>query len=436
MSVAMPDPLANPAADAAADGPRVTVLDNGLRVVTDPVSTVESATLGVWIGGGTRHETPSAGGIAHLLEHMVFKGTERRSARAIAEEIEAVGGMLNAYTTREHTAYYAKVLKEDVPLALDLLADMLQHSLFDEQELARERQVVIQEIHQAHDTPDDIIFDDFQAAAFRDQTLGRSVLGTVESVGALQRGDLVDFLSGHYGTRDAVVAAAGRIDHDRLVEAVARQFDALPAGGRGQGGPVAYSGGEHREARDLEQLHLIVGFPGVGYHSPDYYALSVLATLLGGGMSSRLFQEIREKAGLAYTVHSFTSSYADGGLFGVYAGTGGEDAPELVPLLCDQLLDVTTNVGEAEIASAKAQLRANLLMGLESTTVRCEQAGQHMLVFGRPLTPREMVEKLDAVDADDIRRVARATFTAPPTVAALGQTDALEPYDRLAARLA
>jgi len=435
MTVALPDTAPRPDGARGA-APRVTTLDNGLRVVTDPVPTVESATVGVWVGGGTRHEPEAANGVAHLLEHMAFKGTGRRSAQRIAEEIEAVGGLLNAYTTREHTAYYAKVLKEDVPLALDVLADMLQHSVLDEAELARERQVVVQEIHQAHDTPDDIVFDRFQAAAFPGQPLGRSVLGTVDSVEALGRPALADFLGGHYGARDLVVAAAGRVEHDALVEAVVRLFDALPDGGRGHADVCAYAGGEHREPRDLEQLHLIVGFPGVGYHAQDYYALSVLATLLGGGMSSRLFQEIREKAGLAYAVHSFTSAYVDGGLFGVYAGTGGESAGELVPLLCDQLLAVAHRVGAEEIASAKAQLRASLLMGLESTTARCEQAGQHMLVFGRPLTPQEMVDRLDAVDEAAVRRVAAKTFSAPPTVAALGQTGELEPYDRLAARLA
>ena len=277
--------------------PRVTVLDNGLRVATQAMDSVESASLGVWVGAGTRDEEPEINGVAHLLEHMAFKGTERRSALAIAEEIEAVGGHLNAYTSRENTAYYARVLKDDAPLALDIISDILQHSVLDPEELSRERTVVLQEIGQAADTPDDIIFDHFQATAFPDQALGRPVLGTAEIVGGMQRQRLADFMSSHYGGDRLVVAAAGNVDHDALVEQAAWAFDSLPEIAPVAAEPASYSGGEFRESRDLEQLHLVFGFAGVGHQDPDMYAESVLSNLLGGGMSSRLFQEIRGEAG-------------------------------------------------------------------------------------------------------------------------------------------
>jgi predicted Zn-dependent peptidase len=318
--------------------PRITSLDSGLRVITDPMASVETISLGVWVGVGTRNEAAEINGCAHLLEHMAFKGTERRSARAIVEEIEAVGGHLNAYTSRENTAFYAKILKQDMALAVDILADIVQHPTLDQEELERERGVVLQEIGQAVDTPDDIIFDHFQETAYPDQGLGRPVLGSAESVRRLSRERLADYRYSNYAGGRLVLTAAGRIDHDELVDLAGTAFrgmhQAVPHGAE----PARYEGGEYREHRALEQLHLVLGFPGIGYHDPDFYAESVLSTILGGGMSSRLFQEVREKRGLAYSIYSFASFYDDSGLFGVYAGTGGDDAEELVPVLCDELL--------------------------------------------------------------------------------------------------
>ncbi len=414
---------------------RVTVLDNGLRVATQAMDSVESASLGVWVGAGTRDEEPEINGVAHLLEHMAFKGTERRSALAIAEEIEAVGGHLNAYTSRENTAYYARVLKDDAPLALDIIADILQHSVLDPEELSRERAVVLQEIGQAADTPDDIIFDHFQATAFPDQALGRPVLGTAEIVGGMQRQRLADFMATHYGGDSLVVAAAGNIDHDAIVEQAASAFDSLPEATAASAEPASYAGGEYREARELEQLHLVFGFAGVGHQHPDMYAESVLSNLLGGGMSSRLFQEIREKRGLVYAIYSFTAFYRDGGLFGIYAGTGDTMVDELVPVLCEEVVEVAETVTEEEVARARTQLKAGLLMGLESTSNRCEQLGQHLLMFGRPLPTAEVVEKVDAVDLQAVKRVAKGLVERPLTLAAMGPVGRLEPYDRIMERL-
>ncbi|CAA7620041.1 pitrilysin family protein [Magnetospirillum sp. UT-4] len=414
---------------------RETRLPSGLRIVTDPMSAVESASLGVWVDAGTRHEPEAVNGISHLLEHMAFKGTERRSARAIAEEMDAVGGHLNAYTARDHTAYYAKVLKADTGLALDIVADILQHSLLDAEELAREQAVVVQEINQAFDTPDDIIFDHFQAAAFPDQPLGRPVLGTEELVRGMGRATILDYMRAHYAAPRMVLAASGNVDHDALVEEAGRAFAGLAAGEAGSFHPARYVGGDYREERDIEQVNLVVGFDGVSFADPDYYAASVLSTLLGGGMSSRLFQEVREKRGLVYSIYSFTSSYGDGGLFGIYAGTGEDEVEELVPVMCDEVVKVAGGVSEEEVLRARAQLKASILMSLESTSSRCEQVARQILIYGRPVPTAEVVAKIEAIEAADIARLARRLFATTPTIAAIGPLGKLEGYGKMADRL-
>jgi predicted Zn-dependent peptidase len=416
-------------------GVRQTTLPNGLRIVTDPIATVESACVGLWVGAGTRHETPDINGVAHLLEHMAFKGTRRRSALAIAEEIEAVGGHLNAYTSRENTAYYARILKDDVPLALDILADILQDSVLDPAELGRERAVVLQEIGQANDTPDDIVFDHFQAAAFPGQPVGRPVLGTAETVGSMPRGALTGFIDRNYGADTMVLVASGRVDHDGFVDLALPLFADLAPKRPPPPPPAEYRFGDYREIRDLEQVHLVMGFPGVAYADPDFYAASTLSTLLGGGMSSRLFQEIREKRGLVYSIYSFTSALSDGGIFGIYAGTGEAEVAELVPVLCGEIARVADTLDEAEIARARSQLKASLLMSLESTMARAEQLGQQMLIFGRPVPADEIVARVEAVDRAAVARVATRMFEAAPTIAALGPIARLESHDAIRARL-
>jgi predicted Zn-dependent peptidase len=366
---------------------------------------------------------------------MAFKGTETRSARAIAEEIEAVGGQINAYTSRENTAYYAKLLAEDAPLGIDILADILQHSVFDPEELARERAVVLQEIGQAEDTPDDIIFDRFQETAFPDQAIGRPVLGSAETVGEMSADAIRGYMRRHYGAGQLVLAAAGRVEHDRLVELAARAFDSLPTLAAERPEPAAYAGGDFREDRDLEQAHIVLGFPGVEHSDPDYYAVSVYSTLLGGGMSSRLFQEIREKRGLVYSIYSFASSYQDGGLFGVYAGTGEAEAAELLPLVCDELAKVGDTLTEEEVHRARAQIRAGLLMSRESTGARCELLAQQLLIFGRPLPPAEIVGRIEAVDLAAVARVARRIVGGAPTLAAIGPVDRVEALASVRRRL-
>ena len=413
----------------------LATLANGLRIVTDRIDSVDTVSIGLWVDVGTRHEAPDLNGAAHFLEHMAFKGTERRSARAIAEEIEAVGGHLNAYTSRESTAYYAKVLKEDVPLALDILSDILLHSTFDPAELERERTVILQEIGQAYDTPDDIIFDHFQERAFPDQAMGRPVLGTPEIIRQLSRDTIVAYLGDTYSAARTVLSAAGNLDHDAVVALADKLLSAMPAERPVGTEPARYIGGDYREDRDLEQLHLVLGFPCLPLDDPDYYAASVLSTAFGGGMSSRLFQEVREKRGLVYAIHSFAHSYRDGGLFGVYAGTGEDEAAELLPVLCDETMRLADGLTPAELARAKAQMKAGLLMSLESTGARCEQMAQHMLVYGTPFDPVDMVRRIEAVDGAAIGRVVARLRGAPPTLAALGPLSRLEDFERLRGRL-
>jgi predicted Zn-dependent peptidase len=410
---------------------RLTTLENGMRVLTDRMNSVETVSLGVWVAVGTRHEPAQINGVAHLLEHMAFKGTARRSALEIASEIEAVGGHVNAYTSREHTAYYAKVLKENVGLAIDILADILQHSTFDQHELDREREVVLQELGQAYDTPDDIIFDLFQERAYPDQPMGRPVLGRADIIRALDRGTIASYLQSNYSAPGMMLVAAGNLEHGEIVDLAQRAFSKLPQESAARSEPARYVGGDLRQTRELEQVHILLGFPGFSFADHDYYAASVLSTALGGGMSSRLFQEIRERRGLAYSIYSFTHAYSDGGVFGIYAGTGEDEAAEVMPALCAEMRRLKDGLAPGELMRARAQLKAGLLMSLEGTAARCEQQATHMLVFGRPLDLQELIQRIEEVDEASVTRVAGRLFSAPPTLTALGPVARIEPYERL-----
>ncbi len=415
---------------------RVTTLDNGLRVVSDSAGYVETAAVGLWLGAGARQEDAAINGVAHLIEHMLFKGTARRSAQDIAEQIEAVGGALNAYTTRENTAYYAKVLKEDLALAVDIIGDMVMNPALDGDELTRERSVVLQEIGQTQDTPDDIIFDHMQDVAFPDQALGRPVLGTVETVSALARDTLFEFIAGQYGAGRAALSAAGRVDHEALVGLAADALGALPMGDPVAAPKSRYGGGEVRAVQDLEQVHLLFGFEGVSVHDDDLVAQAVYSTILGGGMSSRLFQEVREKRGLVYSIFSTASSYADTGIFRIYAGTGATQVAELVPVICDVVAGLAGDLSDAELDRGKAQLRAQVLMGAESMDARCEQHALDLLRYGRVIETAEMTAQIAAVDRAAVSRVGARLLKGPPSLAALGPVEGLEPYDRIQSRLA
>ena len=415
---------------------QVTRLPSGLTVVTETMARVETVSLGAYVGAGTRHERAAENGVSHFLEHMAFKGTARRTAAEIAEEIEDVGGHLNAYTARERTAYYAKVLKEDAALATDILADILQHSVFDPEEFERERGVILQEIGQANDTPDDLVFDRFQETAYPDQPMGMPTLGTEATIGAMTREALIGFMRRHYAPSRIVVAAAGAITHEVFVNLVRRHFTALPAGAAEPDVPARYRGGERREQDDLDQVHLVLGFPAVAFTDPDYHAAMLLSTLLGGGMSSRLFQEVREKRGLVYAISSFVQPYRDDGLFGVYAGTGEEQVKELVPVVSAELAAVQRGVTEDELRRAKAQLKASALMALESTGARCEQLAHQIATWGRVVPTEETVARINAVTAEEVAAVARRMFRARPTLAAIGPIGALPSMGAIAERIA
>lgn len=414
---------------------RITQLDNGLRIISDEMNRVETASAGVWVEAGARNETPKMNGVSHMLEHMTFKGTKKRSAQAIAEEVENVGGHINAYTSRENTAYYAKVLKEDLTLAVDVVADLVQNAVLDEEELERERGVILQEIHQAQDTPDDVVFDLFQEACFPGQALGRSVLGPADGVRDMARPDILSYMSDHYRAQGMILSAAGNLEHDRVVDLASEHFPGTSSGKGKVFTPATYKGGDTRESRDIEQVHLLLGFEGPNYTDDDFYAASVMSMVLGGGMSSRLFQEVREKRGLVYSIYSFLAPYDDTGVFGIYAGTGPSEVEDLIPVVCDEIGKITGDIGGEELARAKAQLKSSILMSLESTSSRAEQMARQLMIFGRPIPTEESVAKIEAVDEAAITRVAKRIFTSDPTLAALGPIDGVEDFDKVKRRL-
>lgn len=413
----------------------VTTLPSGLRIVTDRMENLETVSLGVWVAAGSRHERPRERGLSHLLEHMAFKGTRRRSARDIAEEIETAGGDLNAATSVEQTAYYAHVLAGDTGLALDILADILTESTFDSQELEREKGVILQEIGAVEDTPDDLVFDLFSAAAFPEQPIGSPILGTPEHVRAFDRSMISAYLDNHYRSGATTIGAAGAVDHAQIVDAAAASFANLPGHAAESVVPARYVGGEKRAKRKLEQAHIVVGFEGLAYTDAAHYALHVFANAVGGGMSSRLFQEVREKRGLAYAINAFHWGYSDSGLFGFYAATGQHQVAELMPVALECIAAAAHDLSEAEIQRAKAQMKVSVLTALESPSARAEQIARQMLAFGRVLTREEIVEKIDRLTVAEIRDAGAVALRSPPTVAAIGPIGKVYSPDRVSERL-
>ncbi|WP_305989246.1 pitrilysin family protein [Roseibium sp. MMSF_3544] len=415
---------------------QTTVLENGMTVVTDQMPYLKTAALGVWVRTGSRAETLQQNGITHLLEHMAFKGTRSRTARGIAEEIEAVGGELNASTSIEHTNYYARILAEDMPLAVDILSDILQNSTFDAQELAREQHVILQEIGAANDSPEDQAFDLFQGTAWPDQAIGRPILGTPETVQGFNRDALNAYLADRYRGPDMVLAAAGAVDHDEFVALAREKFGGFSSEAASQDTKATYGGGETLRPKDLMEAQVLMGFEGLAYKSKDYYAIQILASVLGGGMSSRLFQEIREKHGLCYAIYSFHWAFSDTGLFGLHAATSHEDLAALMPMIANELVSASQTITDDEVARSRAQIRAGLMMALESPAARAGQIARQILVHGRVLGPDEISSKIEAVTAEDIRRVAYETFVGTtPTLTAIGPVDGIMTAAELAGRL-
>jgi predicted Zn-dependent peptidase len=415
----------------------ITALPSGLRVITDAMPHLQTASLGVWVGAGSRHEEADEHGISHLLEHMAFKGTSRRSARRIAEEIEAVGGDLNAATGVETTAYYARMLEADVPLALDVLADILSDPAFDPEELQREQNVIVQEIGAAEDTPDDLVFERLQETSFPGQPIGRSILGKRETVRAFDRKRLSVYLKRNYRAPDMLVVAAGAVDHRAVVAEVERRFASFtgPAGEAPE--PARFVGGSHIEARDLEQVHVALAMQGLSQRDPELFSLQVFASALGGGMSSRLFQEVREIRGLCYSIYAYHAPYSDTGTFGLYAGTDAADVPELMRVVVGEIANTAMSLTEAEVARAKAQMKASLLMALESSGARAEQLARQMFAWGRPVPLAELVGRIEAVTVASARAAGRALLgRGRPAVSVLGPGPGLESAATIAEGLA
>jgi len=400
--------------------PQVTTLGNGLRVASAAMPHVETVAVGLHVDTGARFETAATNGVAHLLEHMVFKGTTTRSARAIAEQIEDVGGALNAYTARDMTVFHARLLAADLPLGCSLIADLVQNPRFDADEIDRERQVVLQELGEARDTPDDIVFDHLQEAAFAGQPLGRSILGSEASLAGIGAAELRGWLDTQYLGGSCVLVAAGRVDHDALVRLAERDFGHLPGGRRPALEPAQFTATEHHDRRRFEQAHLTLGAPAPGHHDADFDAAMLFTTAVGGGMSSRLFQELREERGLAYSVYASTTPYADTGLFAVYMATAKRDAARAVALAETVLAQTANGLEPAELARAKAQLRAGLLMSLEAPGGWAEYCARQLLVHGRIAPPSEIVARIEACDVDAVRGAGARMLRQPMARADVG----------------
>lgn len=411
-------------------------LSNGFRIVTEAMPGLQSASVGLWVEAGGRHEAPEQNGIAHFLEHMAFKGTKRRSALRIAEEIEDVGGYINAYTSREMTAYYARVLEADVALALDVIGDIVLNPAFDKKEIEVERHVILQEIGQALDTPDDIIFDWLQEVSYPDQAFGRTILGPQERVGAFTRKDLQGFVAEHYGPGQMILAAAGGVDHDAIVKQAEALFGGMKAKPATLFQPASFRGGERREIKDLEQVHFAMAFDAPGYRHPDVYTAQVYATTMGGGMSSRLFQKVREERGLCYSIFAQSGAYEDTGQITLYAGTSAEEVGDLTQITMDELKRAADDMSEAEVARARAQIKAGMLMGLESPSSRAERIARLLAIYGRVPDVDEAVAKIDAVSVADVRRYAGKLTEADSALALYGPVETAPSLEDIRNRLA
>ncbi len=396
-------------------------LKNGFRIVSEHMPGLQSAAIGIWVTAGGRHERIEQNGIAHFLEHMAFKGTERRSSLQIAEAIEDVGGYINAYTSREVTAYYARVLKDDVALAMDVIGDIVLNPVFDPREIEVERGVILQEIGQAYDTPDDVIFDWLQEQSYHDQPLGRTILGPTERVSSFSREDLSGFVAEHYGPEQMILSAAGAVDHDALMKMAEEMFGHLQPRKGLIPEAARFTGGEARQEKDLEQAHFALALESPGYRDDGIYTAQIYSTALGGGMSSRLFQEVRESRGLCYTIFAQTGAYADTGTTTIYAGTSADQVAELATITIDEMKRAADDMSEEEVARARAQMKAGMLMGLESPSNRAERLARLVQIWGRVPSLEDTVAKIDAVSTEDVRAFAeRMAIQAPAALALYG----------------
>jgi predicted Zn-dependent peptidase len=400
----------------------ITTLPNGLRVAADEMKDVETVSVGVFVNTGSRNETLKINGISHFLEHMAFKGTAKRTARQIAEEFEGIGGHINAYTSKEKTVYYAKVLKQHAEFAVEFLSDILQNSTFDKVELEKERGVILQEIAMTNDTPDDIIFDYFQETAYPKQALGRSILGPTKNIKKFGREHFVDYISSQYNYQNMAVVAAGNIKQSDLIKWSKKYFNQLSSNKIKEVELANYLGGDFRKEKKLEQINLVMGFKGFGVLHKNYHASQILAMILGGGMSSRLFQEVRENRGLAYSIYAFNYAHKDSGLFGIYGGTTPEKTSELIFSTKEEIKKICEKISDKELARVRTQFEASLLMAKESTSGRMQRLGGEILTHNRLILDEEFLQKIHAVKKSDVVKVANEIFSdSNSTFAAIGK---------------
>jgi predicted Zn-dependent peptidase len=382
-------------------------LENGIPVVMEPFKTVRSVAVGVWVKVGSRYEPREENGISHFLEHMFFKGTKKRDTRDIAVEIDSMGGDLNAFTSREHTAFYIKVLDEYLDKGIDLLSDILVNSVFPEDELEKEKKIVREEIKMVEDTPDDYVHDLFNLTVWGEEGLGQSILGRRETVASFTREDILAHIRRYYGTKDIVISCAGNFVPGDLMKMLAKRFGGLRHGSEPKKGtPPEFRRDIRVYTKDMSEAHICVGVPGLSQTSDERYAFFLLNTVLGAGVSSRLFQEIREKRGLAYSVYSFTSSYVDTGLWGVYAGVSKRRIREVAEVIISEMLDLKNTLTDTELERAKKHLKGNLILGLESTSSRMNNIARQEIYFGRYISPDEIMKAVERVDLIQVKDLA------------------------------
>jgi len=399
----------------------ISKLTNGVTLATENMPHLETASLGIWVAAGSRFEDEKEHGIAHMLEHMAFKGTSNRTAREITEQIENVGGELNAFTSIEYTAYSARVLAEDVSLAVDILCDILTNSVFETSELIKERRVILQEIGATHDSPEDYVFDSFQQTAFSGQAIGRPILGTPELVASFNRSDLCEFMEKRYRAPAIVFSCTGKVSHESILDMITERLSDIDCNNGTSPSPATYTGGKWHETRELREIQVMLGFKGYSYLSGRHYAAHILAILLGGGMSSRLFQQVREAKGLCYSISACHWPYRDIGLFGVHTATEINHIDELMEAIAVELSRICDDLPEEELNKAKAQLKAALFMSAESPVSKAHQTARQIITYGRQLPASEIIQRIDEVRTSDLKDMAGDMFrTSNPTIASLG----------------
>ena len=406
--------------------PKIEKLENGLSVASDYIGNFETVSVGIFVNVGSVNETKDQSGVSHFVEHMAFKGTNKRSALQISSAIESVGGYMNAYTSKEITAFHVKVLKENIDLAIDVISDIVQNSVFDKSEFEKERGVIIQEIRQLNDAPDDFVFDMFQSKCFDGESLGTQILGSEENINSFEPNDLLGYVKNNYSSDKMILSVSGNIEHEQLLDSAKKYTDKFSSFETRSPDVQCYKGGFVFKKKELEQTHLILGFEGTSHTNPDKFNLFVFSTILGGGMSSRLFQEVREKRGLVYSIFSFNSAYKDTGTFGVYAACEDTKAKEVINLIKCELENATNNITEEEIQKAKMQIKASLLMGLENSSTRMERVANQFLLQKKFFSSQELTEMINNVTIESMARFVQNTVLTRPTLAVIGNGTDIE----------